>query len=383
MRFAAFFDQLRRGTARRIPSISVQVDARERWRSLAGAGVGILLTALVSRWLVSPEPSSVWLVAPMGASAVLVFALSASPMAQPWAVIGGNTVSALVGITCSLLLGDSLWAAPLSVVLAMVVMFTLRCLHPPGGATALLAVLAHTTSYQFALMPVLLNSISLVLAGIGYNNLTGRRYPHSQRANAAPSVKPARFSTADLDAALAHYNQVLDVSRDDLEELLHHAELASYHRNFGALLCADIMSREPVSVQFGTALDEAWALMRQQHIKALPVIDRSRRIVGILTMADFLRRAGLDELSGIGGRWRAFIQRSGSTHSRKPEVVGQIMTRKVQVASAHRHVIELVPIFSGGGHHHIPIIDAENRLVGIITQTDLLRALYRAVQPNI
>ncbi|MEI8159322.1 MAG: HPP family protein [Burkholderiales bacterium] len=383
MRFAAFFDQLRRGTARRIPSISVQVDARERWRSLAGAGVGILLTALVSRWLVSPEPSSVWLVAPMGASAVLVFALSASPMAQPWAVIGGNTVSALVGITCSLLLGDSLWAAPLSVVLAMVVMFTLRCLHPPGGATALLAVLAHTTSYQFALMPVLLNSISLVLAGIGYNNLTGRRYPHAQRTNSAPSVKPARFSTADLDAALLHYNQVLDVSRDDLEELLHHAELASYHRNFGALLCADIMSREPVSVQFGTALDEAWALMRQQHIKALPVIDRSRRIVGILTMADFLRRAGLDELSGIGGRWRAFIQRSGSTHSRKPEVVGQIMTRKVQVASAHRHVIELVPIFSGGGHHHIPIIDAENRLVGIITQTDLLRALYRAVQPNI
>ena len=383
MRFAAFFDQLRRGTARRIPSISVQVDARERWRSLAGAGVGILLTALVSRWLVSPEPSSVWLVAPMGASAVLVFALSASPMAQPWAVIGGNTVSALVGITCSLLLGDSLWAAPLSVVLAMVVMFTLRCLHPPGGATALLAVLAHTTSYQFALMPVLLNSISLVLAGIGYNNLTGRRYPHAQRTNSAPSVKPARFSTADLDAALLHYNQVLDVSRDDLEELLHHAELASYHRNFGALLCADIMSREPVSVQFGTALDEAWALMRQQHIKALPVIDRSRRIVGILTMADFLRRAGLDELSGIGGRWRAFIQRSGSTHSRKPEVVGQIMTRKVQVASARRHVIELVPIFSGGGHHHIPIIDAENRLVGIITQTDLLRALYRAVQPNI
>ncbi len=380
MRFAAFFDRL--GRARRTLTIPVQVDARERWRSIVGAGVGILVTALVSRWFVSPELSSVWLVAPMGASAVLVFAVSASPMAQPWAVIGGNTISALVGITCSVLLGDSLWAVSMSVLLAMGVMFTLRCLHPPGGASALLAVLAHATSYQFALVPVFLNSVLLVLAGIAYNNLTGRRYPHAQRTNSAPSAEPARFSTADLDAALAHYNQVLDVSRDDLEDLLHHAELASYHRNFGALLCADIMSREPVSVQFGTALDEAWLLMRQQHIKALPVVDRSRRIVGILTMADFLRRAGLDELSGIGGRWRAFIQRSGSTHSTKPEVVGQIMTRKVQVASAHRHVIELVPIFSGGGHHHIPIIDAENRLVGIITQTDLLRALYRAVQPN-
>ena len=227
MRFAAFFDRL--GRARRTLSIPVQVDARERWRSIVGAGVGILVTALVSRWFVSPELSPVWLVAPMGASAVLVFAVSASPMAQPWAVIGGNTISALVGITCSVLLGDSLWAVPMSVLLAMGVMFTLRCLHPPGGASALLAVLAHATSYQFALVPVFLNSVLLVLAGIAYNNLTGRRYPHAQRTNSAPSAEPARFSTADLDAALAHYNQVLDVSRDDLEDLLHHAELASYH----------------------------------------------------------------------------------------------------------------------------------------------------------
>ena len=241
----------------------------------------------------------------MGASAVLVFAVSASPMAQPWAVIGGNTISALVGITCAQFLGDSMWAAPLSVLLAMVLMFTLRCLHPPGGASALLAVLAHATSYQFAVVPVLLNSVVLVLAGVVYNNLTGRRYPHSQHGSSAASVAPARFSTADLDAALVHYNQVLDVSRSDLEDLLHYAELASYHRNLGALLCTDIMSREPVAVQFGTALDDAWSLMRQQRIKALPVIDRTRRIVGILTMADFLRQVGLDEHSGIGGRWRA------------------------------------------------------------------------------
>lgn len=360
----------------------VQIDARERWRAFLGAGFGILVTALVSQWIVGTTPSAVWLIAPMGASAVLVFAVSASPLAQPWAVIAGNTISALVGISCALLLGDSIWAAPLSVLLAMVLMFGMRCLHPPGGATALLAVLVHATSYEFALVPVFLNSVLLVLAGVAYNNLTGRRYPHTQRASNAPSVAPARFSTADMDAALAHYNQVLDVSRSDLDELLHHAELASYHRNLGALLCADIMSREPVAVAAGTPLDEAWALMRKQRVKALPVIDNTRGIVGILTMADFLRQVGLDEHTGIGGRWRAFIQRSGPTHSKKPEVVGQIMTRKVQVASADRHVIELVPLFSGGGHHHIPIIDNENRLIGIITQADLLRALYRAVQPN-
>ena len=362
-------------------SATSPVDPRERLRAIVGVGFGILITALISQWVVYPGAASAWLIAPMGASAVLVFAVSGSPMAQPWAVIGGNTISALAGITCAVWVNDIRWAAPVSVLLAMVLMFSLRCLHPPGGATALLAVLLHATHYQFALVPVFLNSALLVLSGVVYNNLTGRQYPHAQRGVHASQTVEGRFSAADMDIALAHYNQVLDVSRGDLEELLHHAELASYHRNLGGLRCADIMSCEPVSVQFGTAMDEAWALMRQHSIKALPVVDRTRRIVGILTTADFLRHAGLDELSGLGGRWRDFIKRSGTTHSTKPEVVGQIMTRKVQVASANRHVIELVPLFSGGGHHHIPIIDAENRLVGIITQKDLLGALYKAVKP--
>ena len=138
----------------------------------------------------------------------------------------------------------------------------------------------------------------------------------------------------------------------------------------------------PLAVQFGTPLDEAWSLMRQRHIKALPVIDRSRRIVGIVTAADFMRQIDLDDHSGIGQRLKTFLQRNGSSHSDKSEVVGQIMTRRVQVANLTKHAIELVPLFSKGGHQHIPVIDHENRLVGIITQSDLLRALYRAVTPT-
>lgn len=366
--------------ARRCLPAPLQVDQRERWRAFLGAGLGILVTALLSRWLAGPAQAATWLVAPMGASAVLVFAVPASPMAQPWSVVGGNTLSALAGITCASYIGDPVWAASIGVGLAMALMFSLRCLHPPGGATALLAVLLHATSYSFALFPVLANSLLLVVSGMVYNHLTGRPYPHAQRSPAPPPTEPKRFSAADLDAALAHYNQVLDVSRDDLEELLHYAELAAYQRNLGELRCADIMSREPLSVQFGTDLNDAWRLMRQQRIKALPVVDRTRRVVGIVTAADFLRQAGLDDHGGIGTRLRTFLQRNGATTSDKPEVVGQIMTRRVQVASQHRHAIELVPLFSEGGHAQIPIIDDENRLVGVITQSDVVRALYRAVQ---
>ena len=72
------------------------------------------------------------------------------------------------------------------------------------------------------------------------------------------------------------------------------------------------------------------------------------------------------------------IRATTTSHSDKPEVVGQIMTRKVRVASADRPIAELVPLFASTGHHHIPIIDAERRLVGIVTQSDLVAALSRS-----
>jgi CBS domain-containing membrane protein len=122
--------------------------------------------------------------------------------------------------------------------------------------------------------------------------------------------------------------------------------------------------------------------MRQRKVKALPVIDKSRRIVGIVTVADFMRQIDLENHSGLGVRLKTFLQRSGTSHSDKSEVVGQIMTRRVQVTNLNKHAIELVPLFSTAGHQHIPVIDHENRLVGIITQSDLVRALYRAISPQ-
>lgn len=363
----------------------VRVDARERLRSVLGAGLGILFAAAISRWAAGIGGWPAWLVAPLGASAVLIFAVPASPLAQPWAVVGGNTLSTLVGVACVLAVPDPVVAAALAVALAIALMFALRCLHPPGGAAALFAVLGQVHSPQFALFPVLVNSVLLVLAGVLYNSLSGRRYPHAQVAPPASADEAARagtrFTAADLDTALAHYNQVLDISRDDLESLLEGAERAAYRRQLGALRCAEIMSRQPVAVEFGTSLAEAWALMRTHRIKALPVVDRVRRLVGIVTVADFMRGANLDLHEGIADRLRAFVRKVDRTHSDKPEVVGQIMTRQVRVVSENRQVEELVPLFSDAGHHHIPVIDGEQRLVGVITQTDLVRALCRAVQP--
>ena len=156
--------------------------------------------------------------------------------------------------------------------------------------------------------------------------------------------------------------------------------MEAYRRTFGGLRCGDIMTPAPVTVAPATPLPEAWARMRAHDIKALPVVDQAQQIVGIVTRADFLRQADPQDHQGLGQRLKAFV--SGRAPG-APERVAQIMSRQVRVVSEDRKLIELVPLFSDAGHHHIPIINARQQLVGIITQSDLVRALYRAVSNGV
>ena len=224
------------------------------------------------------DAHSVWLIAPMGASAVLVFGVPASPMAQPWAVVGGNTVAAAVGIACVHFVPDIHLAAALAVSLAIGAMFLLGCLHPPGGASALLMVLTHTHDPSAVLFPVLFNAVALTAAGVLYNTLTGPRLSTRAGARTVRRAAPAsRFSQADLDFALTRFNQVLNVSRDDLEQLLNFAEAAAYDRNLGELtLRGHHVARTDRRSTYGTPLEEAWTIMRLRRDQGA-ARDRSRR----------------------------------------------------------------------------------------------------------
>lgn len=347
-----------------------------------GATLGIFVTALLCHasggTATVPWP---WMVAPMGASAVLVFAVPASPMAQPWSVIGGNTLSALIGVACVRWIGAPEWTAALAVGGAIAVMFALRCLHPPGGASALLVALGGVSDPSFVLFPVLANSALLVATGIAYNSATRRPYPHRQLPHPASASarqrREADDADADLDAVLSRYNQVLDISRDDLKALLEDTQLQAYQRKLADIRCGDIMSRKLVTVGHGTPLRQAWLLFREHRIKALPVVDANGSIVGIVTPADFMRAAELDNSDGFDMRMRELHGWATGTTANKPEVVGQIMSRQVRVASADRHLSELIPLFGSTGHHHIPIVGDGDRLVGIVTQSDVVSALCR------
>src|SRR5205823_15017391 len=141
---------------------------------------------------------------------------------------------------------------------------------------------------------------------------------------------------ADLDAVLERHNQVLDVSREDLHALLEQAQMQAWRRRAGQMRCSEAMTPEPLAVSFGTPMHEAWSLLRLHGIKALPVLDRARRIVGIVTVADFMREAGIDPRPQWAQRLREWLRPSRTCHSEKAEAVGQIMTRQVRVVSSDR-----------------------------------------------
>ena len=194
-----------------------------------GAAIGIAFAALLAARLPLLPADFPLLVAPLGASAGLVFAVPASPLAQPWPVIGGNTISALVGIAVYHFVPGMVLAASVAVGAAILVMSLLRCLHPPGGASALTAVIGspavHAAGFSFAFLPVALNSVSLVLFGLLFHRLSRHTYPH--RPAPAPD---AGLHLADIDAALEDMHENFDISRADLDALLSRAELHAAQR---------------------------------------------------------------------------------------------------------------------------------------------------------
>lgn len=158
------------------------VDYKEHFWSFLGAFFGIAIIAfLQSQYLLQQE--NVFLIGSFGASSVLIYGAIQSPLAQPRNLVGGHIISALVGVTVYQIVPDILWlSAPLAVAFSIVLMQYTKTLHPPGGATALIAVTSPgkiaDLGYWYVLSPVLSGCIILLLVALFFNNLTkNRSYP--------------------------------------------------------------------------------------------------------------------------------------------------------------------------------------------------------------
>jgi CBS domain-containing membrane protein len=179
----------------------------------------------------------------------------------------------------------------------------------------------------------------------------------------------------DIHAVLAQYDLVLPVATDDLEDILHRAEMRAYERRSGGIDCASIMSRDVQVVGPKTSLREALRHLREHHIKALPVIDIDQKLIGILTQTDLLDKAdwGMPAMgTGLGWRLRAI----GNSDKALKGHVEDIMSTPVKAARPDTPIAQLVPFMSDQGLHHLPVVDEQGRVVGMVTQSDIMAAMF-------
>lgn len=219
-----------------------RVGHTEKLASALGAFLGILLIFYTSIFFVQGE-SSYLIVASMGASAVLLFAVPHGPLSQPWPLIGGHLISAAIGISCAKLIPDVFFAASIAVGLSVGLMYYLHCIHPPGGATALSAVVGgheiQQLGYQFILTPVLINVLVIISVAIIFNYLfKWRRYPaslarkKSQLEITGKENNHDPITHEDFVYALSEFDSFIDITENDLLTLY---DLVTKRRNTPAI----------------------------------------------------------------------------------------------------------------------------------------------------
>jgi len=352
--------------------------APRHWlRAAIGVALVMPLVFLSDRWLVGTG-LALQVIAPVGASAVLVFVASSSPFAQPWSVIGGNLFAALIGVSLGLTGLPSVLASTLAGAATLLCLFALRCLHPPSIALALVAAVGGPDLHQLhfgLLWPVMFNSLLLVTFALLFNNLTGNPYPKARlpRENEHHTRDPRpgermSFVQDDVDRALAEFGEYVDITRDDLARLIKQTEKHALRRSMGEITAAHVMSRDLYWHTPDTFIEQAWQTLQRHRLRSLPVVEGDdHRLVGIVTQVDLLKhfhprpgRLSFGQLNFLRGtKLRA------------------IMSSPVVSVTADTHMVELVYLLSDRGLHCLPVVDAQQRLIGMITQTDLIAALYR------
>lgn len=360
------------------------VSVLEKILSGVASFIAILLVYHVSqRWL--GADGAPLIIASMGASAVLLFAVPQGPLSQPWNCVGGHVLSAVIGVACAQWVDAPLLAAALAVALSVTTMYLLQCLHPPGGATALNAVIGGQTTvslgYGYVLFPVLLNiSMMLFLALIVNNVLPNRRYPNffwARALNKQGEPEDEQNIKMHLRSALKEVNTFIDASEEDLSRVFNAILTHERRAQMGEILCQDIMHTEMITAFYETEIEDIWRQMVSHHFPAIPIIDAQRRLLGMLRLSDFLQEATQQATPHtIFQRITHFSKRTEGQYTNKIEYAGHLMHRPVLSVQQDQHILDLFPLMEQHHVRYIPVLDAEQKLVGLISQKRLLAALY-------
>lgn len=204
----------------------------EKYTSALGVFISVVCCYGITQYSLSPENTQLY-IASMAASAFLLFAVPHGALSQPWPLIMGHLISAIVGISCYQYFGSDLISTSFAVSLSVLLMYYLACLHPPGAATAFFVVTAgedvHALGFSFIWLVIMTNIACLLFIAIVFNGLFNwRRYPaHLFKVPTSDGVRVDQlgFSQEDLTSALSKVNSFIDVTPDDLANIFEHAVL--------------------------------------------------------------------------------------------------------------------------------------------------------------
>jgi CBS domain-containing membrane protein len=324
----------------------------------------------------------------MGASAVLLFAVPHSPLAQPWAFVGGHLVSTAVAITVYDHVPNLYAATGLAVGGSILLMAYLRCLHPPGGGTALAIIIGspatHALGYHYLITPITYNLAVMLAVALLFNNIATRRwYPLSlhQLWSPPPTVKAVQeagmrtVNKEDLTAAIKEINAVIDVSNEDLERIYALASVHAHMRRVHGVTSADVMNRAPATVAADADLLAVWRLMQNDKAKGVVVVDANRHVHGIITINDFLKESAEECKRGFPQCLIDYFHKARHGHA-KPRLARDLMTAHVISVSEETDVIHLLPLFARHHFNHLPVVNADKQLVGMVTLPYLMSVLH-------
>jgi CBS domain-containing membrane protein len=357
----------------------------EKFLSALGGLCGIFTAAWISFHYLGALPATL-MVASMGASAVLLFAVPHSPLAQPWAFVGSHLVTAVIGVSVAKLIPDTALAAALAVSLAIFAMSYLRCVHPPGGATALTAVIAgpatQALGYQFVLTPVMLNVAAMLAVALLFNNLIpGRWYPLNLQKLWEPPAEPAAIAPAahvitreNIEAALKAMNAYIDVDESDLEKIFDLAALHAHFERIEGIPCSAVMMPGMAGIHPDTGLPEVWDALVRDDAKGIAVTEGDRQVIGIITVSDFIKQTAGREHGLLYHRLVESLHASDGDAT--PRTARDIMSSPVHSVSADTPIIDLLPLFARYRIHHIPVLDTDLRLIGMVTLPHLMAEIH-------
>lgn len=335
---------------------------RHQLKAAIGACLALGFCAGVSALLLDPLAHIV-LLASMGATAVLLFGLSHSPLAKPRVVFFGHLLPATIGLVCSHLITDFTLMAACTMGLVMLVMYRFDCMHPPGGATAMVPVIAALQAplpWTFLLAPVLLNV--LLMLGVSF---WLQRWLLTPSNPAAPVIAPQA-----LAQAIAEQDELVDVDTDTLQQLFQAAQLHMREQQLPQTLCAHIQRPLQARARLTDSLSSGWGVLTEHASDVLAVESDDGQFVGMLRRLDFLQ----PRLPHHLWAWRRlFLQLQWHLTRRFSHQPLALLPRwAVPVVPADHLISELLPLFAKPEVQLVAIVD-QGRLQGVIRASDLMQ----------